>query len=91
MVMSCHGHCVSVFCFRREVAQADSQQKQMIPLLLEKIAWPPKPPVETLKKFEYIDCATLSESVQNSWKCKQFDELLQILSALADKQQQQMV
>lgn len=61
---------------RREVSLADALKKPIIPLLMEKIDWPPTGPMSmVLTQLLYVNFSK-DESIQLSWEGKYFDELL---------------
>ncbi|XP_056022602.1 uncharacterized protein LOC125652678 isoform X2 [Ostrea edulis] len=61
---------------RREVSLADALKKPIIPMLMEKIDWPPTGPMSmVLTQLLYVNFSK-DESVQLSWEGKYFDELL---------------
>uniref|UniRef100_K1Q047 Uncharacterized protein n=1 Tax=Magallana gigas TaxID=29159 RepID=K1Q047_MAGGI len=61
---------------RREVSLADALKKPIIPLLMEKIDWPPTGPMSmVLTQLLYVNFSK-DESIQLSWEGKHFDELL---------------
>ncbi|XP_067667247.1 uncharacterized protein [Haliotis asinina] len=77
VVLSCvtPKYSLSANC-RREVSLADALKKPIVPLLLEKMTWPPSGPMSMVfSQLLYINFAK-DKSVQDSWKGKKFDELL---------------
>ncbi|XP_062598650.1 uncharacterized protein LOC134260086, partial [Saccostrea cucullata] len=61
---------------RREVSLADALKKPIIPMLMEKIDWPPGGPMSmVLTQLLYVNFSK-DESIQLSWEGKAFDELL---------------
>lgn len=61
---------------RREVSLADAIKKPIIPLLLEKMTWPPEGPMAMVfTQLLYINFCKPKEDIQNHWKCEQFEEL----------------
>ncbi|XP_071110008.1 uncharacterized protein [Haliotis cracherodii] len=61
---------------RREVSLADALKKPIVPLLLEKMTWPPSGPMSMVfTQLLYINFAK-DESVQERWDGEKFDELL---------------
>jgi hypothetical protein len=61
---------------RREVSLADALKKPIIPMLMEKIDWPPSGPMSmVLTQLLYVNFSK-DESTQLSWEGKTFDELL---------------
>jgi hypothetical protein len=80
VVLSCatSKYAVSANC-RREVSLADAIKKPIVPLLLERgMTWPPEGPMSMVfSQLLYIDFCRPDESIQNTWQCRQFDELLQ--------------
>ena len=61
---------------RREVSLADALKKPIIPLLMEKIDWPPSGPMSmVLTQLLYVNFSK-DGTVQLSWEGKYFDELL---------------
>ena len=76
-VVSCvtQKYSLSANC-RREVSLADALKKPLIPLLLEQIKWPPDGPMSMVfTELLYINFSK-DETVQLTWKCDQFDELI---------------
>jgi hypothetical protein len=62
---------------RREVSLADALKKPMVPLLLEKIDWPPTGPMSMVfTQLLFINFYS-DEEVQMKWTGPKFDELLQ--------------
>ncbi|XP_035666383.1 uncharacterized protein LOC118409456 [Branchiostoma floridae] len=60
---------------RNEVALAHSLQKTIVPVLLEKTAWPPEGPMAMpFAQLLYIDFS--KESKRNPWQGPHFDELM---------------
>ena len=56
---------------------ADAIKKPIIPLLLEKVTWPPEGPMGMiLTQLLYIDFCKPTVDIQNDWKCAQFNDLL---------------
>ena len=83
VVLSCvtRKYALSANC-RREVSLADALRKPIIPLLLEKSAWPPEGPMSMVfTQLLYINFTAPDESVQRHWKGAQFDELLSKITA----------
>ena len=62
---------------RREVSLADALKKPMIPLLLEKIDWPPSGPMSMVFTQLLFINFYRDEEVQMRWDGPKFDELLQ--------------
>ena len=61
---------------RREVSLADALKKPVIPLLLEKMTWPPEGPMSMVfTQLLYINFHTPDVSIQNTWDCPQLEEL----------------
>ncbi|XP_048253789.1 uncharacterized protein LOC124131311 [Haliotis rufescens] len=61
---------------RREVSLADALKKPIVPLLLEKITWPPSGPMSMVfTQLLYINFSK-DESVQEKWTGKEFDEMV---------------
>ncbi|XP_062610889.1 uncharacterized protein LOC134272700 [Saccostrea cucullata] len=61
---------------RREVSLADALKKPIIPMLMEKIDWPPGGPMSmVLTQLLYVNFSK-DESIQLSWEGKCFDDLL---------------
>ena len=74
-------------CSRREVSLADALKKPLIPLLLERVTWPPEGPMgPILTQLLYVNFAQSDESVLNSWNSAEFKELLKNLSSYTDQQ-----
>jgi hypothetical protein len=66
---------------RREVSLADAIKKPIVPLLLERMSWPPEGPMSMVfSQLLYIDFCKPDENIQNNWQCPQFDQLLQQIS-----------
>ena len=62
---------------RREVSLADALKKPLIPLLLEKMTWPPEGPMSmAFTQLLYINFHSPDVSIQNTWECPQLDELI---------------
>ncbi|XP_046373549.2 uncharacterized protein LOC124147003 [Haliotis rufescens] len=77
VVLSCvtSKYSLSANC-RREVSLADALKKPIVPLLLEKMTWPPSGPMSMVfTQLLYINF-TKDKSVQDRWSGKKFDELL---------------
>ena len=70
VVVSCvtSKYAISANC-RREVSLADAVKKPIIPLLLEKVTWPPEGPMSLVfTHLLYIDCCKPNADViQNDW------------------------
>ena len=70
VVVSCvtSKYAISANC-RREVSLADAVKKPIIPLLLEKVTWPPEGPMSSVfTHLLYIDCCKPNADViQNDW------------------------
>lgn len=62
---------------RREVSLADALKKPMVPLLLEKIDWPPTGPMSMVFTQLLFVNFYRDEEVQMKWTGPKFDELLQ--------------
>ena len=62
---------------RREVSLADALKKPMVPLLLEKIDWPPTGPMSMVFTQLLFINFYRDEEVQMKWTGPKFDELLQ--------------
>ncbi|XP_046377986.2 uncharacterized protein LOC124150107 [Haliotis rufescens] len=61
---------------RREVSLADALKKPIVPLLLEKMTWPPSGPMSMVfTQLLYINFGK-DEAVQERWDGEKFDELL---------------
>ena len=78
VVISCvtSKYSISPNC-RREVSLADALKKPIIPLLLEKMTWPPEGPMSmVLTQLLYIDFCSNGIEVQKHWEAPQFDEML---------------
>ncbi|XP_067667243.1 uncharacterized protein [Haliotis asinina] len=61
---------------RREVSLADALKKPIVPLLLEKMTWPPSGPMSMVfTQLLYINFGK-DETVQERWDGEKFDELL---------------
>ena len=61
---------------RREVSLADALKKPVIPLLLEKMTWPPEGPMSMVfTQLLYINVHSPDVSIQNTWECPQLEEL----------------
>ena len=76
VVISCvtSKYSISPNC-RREVSLADALKKPIIPLLLEKMTWPPEGPMSmVLTQLLYIDFCSKGIDVQKHWESPQFDE-----------------
>ena len=66
---------------------ADALKKPLIPLLLERVTWPPEGPMgPILTQLLYVNFAQSDESVQDSWNAAEFKELLKNLSSYTDQQ-----
>ncbi|XP_021368570.1 uncharacterized protein LOC110460155 [Mizuhopecten yessoensis] len=76
VVLSCvtSKYALSANC-RREVSLADSLKKPMVPLLLEKIDWPPTGPMSMVFTQLLFINFYRDEAVQMSWNGDKFDEL----------------
>ncbi|XP_060078187.1 uncharacterized protein LOC132557685 [Ylistrum balloti] len=77
IVLSCvtTKYAVSANC-RREVSLADSIEKPVVPLLLEKMDWPPSGPMSTvLSQFRFIDFSH-EEEPGMLWTGDKFENLL---------------
>ena len=62
---------------RREVSLADALKKPVIPLLLEKMTWPPEGPMSMVfTQLLYINFHSPDVSIQHTWECPQLDELI---------------
>ncbi|XP_069127354.1 uncharacterized protein [Argopecten irradians] len=77
IVLSCvtTKYAVSANC-RREVSLADSLKKPLVPLLLEKMEWPPSGPMSMVFTQLLFINFYRDEEVQMSWTGEKFDELL---------------
>ncbi|XP_012937829.1 uncharacterized protein LOC101855561 [Aplysia californica] len=76
VVLSCvtQKYSLSANC-RREVSLADALKKPLVPLLLEKMTWPPAGPMSmVMTQLLYIDFA--QEKAQTEWSGPKFQELL---------------
>jgi len=62
---------------RREVSLADALKKPMVPLLLEKIDWPPSGPMSMVFTQLLFINFYRDEEVQMKWTGPKFDELMQ--------------
>ena len=61
---------------------ADAIKRPIIPLLLEKITWPPEGPMAmVLTQLMYIDFCHPNDEVQKHWDGSRFDELLRKIDA----------
>ncbi|XP_067667248.1 uncharacterized protein [Haliotis asinina] len=77
VVLSCvtTKYSLSANC-RREVSLADALKKPIVPLLLEKMTWPPLGPMSMVfTQLLYINFGN-DETVQERWDGEKFDELL---------------
>ncbi|XP_046377982.2 uncharacterized protein LOC124150105 [Haliotis rufescens] len=77
VVLSCvtSKYSLSANC-RREISLADALKKPIVPLLLEKMTWPPSGPMSMVfTQLLYINF-TKDKSVQDLWSGKKFNELL---------------
>ncbi|XP_046350461.2 uncharacterized protein LOC124131312 [Haliotis rufescens] len=77
IILSCitTKYALSANC-RREVSLADALKKPIVPLLLEKITWPPSGPMSMVfTQLLYINFSK-DESVQEKWSGKEFDEMV---------------
>ncbi|XP_060062568.1 uncharacterized protein LOC132543123 [Ylistrum balloti] len=76
VVLSCvtTKYTLSANC-RREVSLADSLKKPMVPLLLEKMDWPPAGPMSMVFTQLLFINFYRDEKVQMSWDGSKFDEL----------------
>ncbi|XP_033750085.1 uncharacterized protein LOC117334516 [Pecten maximus] len=76
VILSCvtTKYSISANC-RREVSLADSLKKPMIPLLLEKIDWPPAGPMSMVFTQLLFINFYRDENIQMSWDGSKFDEL----------------
>ncbi|XP_046550236.1 uncharacterized protein LOC124260037 [Haliotis rubra] len=77
VVLSCvtSKYSLSANC-RREVSLADALKKPIVPLLLEKMTWPPSGPMSMVfTQLLYINFGK-DETVQERWDGDKFDELL---------------
>ncbi|XP_046581549.1 uncharacterized protein LOC124288997 [Haliotis rubra] len=77
VVLSCvtTKYSLSANC-RREVSLADALKKPIVPLLLEKMTWPPSGPMSMVfTQLLYINFGK-DETVQERWDGDKFDELL---------------
>ncbi|OWF40847.1 hypothetical protein KP79_PYT09249 [Mizuhopecten yessoensis] len=77
IVLSCvtSKYAVSANC-RREVSLADSLKKPVVPLLLEKMDWPPSGPMSMVFTQLLFINFYRDEEVQMTWTGNKFDELL---------------
>ena len=78
VVISCvtSKYSISPNC-RREVSLADALKKPIIPLLLEKMTWPPEGPMSmVLTQLLYIDFCSKGFEGQNNWDIDEFDVLM---------------
>lgn len=67
---------------RREVSLADALKKPIVPLLLDKITWPPEGPMSMVfTQLLYINFCKPDISVQDTWDCPQMEELLSKMNA----------
>ena len=65
---------------RREVSLADALKKPVIPLLLEKMTWPPDGPMSMVfTQLLYINFHSPDINIQNTWDCPQLNELIATL------------
>ena len=65
---------------RREVSLADALKKPVIPLLLEKMTWPPDGPMSMVfTQLLYINFHSPDINIQNTWNCPQLNELIAML------------
>ncbi|XP_038072189.1 uncharacterized protein LOC119740824 [Patiria miniata] len=63
---------------RREVSLTDALRKPIIPLLMQRMTWPPEGPMSMpFAQLLYIDCT--GESTQKEFRDAKFDELVQKL------------
>ncbi|XP_055899191.1 uncharacterized protein LOC106060709 [Biomphalaria glabrata] len=77
VVLSCvtQKYSLSANC-RREVSLTDALKKPMIPLLLEKMTWPPSGPMSmVMTQLVYINFSK-DESIQMTWDGPEFNDLL---------------
>ncbi|XP_067664704.1 uncharacterized protein [Haliotis asinina] len=77
VILSCitTKYALSANC-RREVSLADALKKPIVPLLLEKITWPPSGPMSMVfTQLLYINFSK-DESVQEKWTGKEFEEMV---------------
>ncbi|XP_046550241.1 protein tirA-like [Haliotis rubra] len=77
VVLSCvtSKYSLSANC-RREVSLADALKKPIVPLLLEKMTWPPSGPMSMVfTQLLYINFGK-DETVQERWDGEKFDEML---------------
>jgi len=71
---------------RREVSLADALKKPIIPLLLERMPWPPGGPMSMVfAQLLYVDFSQPSTDVQLDWKCAQFSQLVKQINAHVDR------
>ena len=77
---------------RREVSLADALKKPIIPLLMEKIDWPPSGPMSmALTSLLYVNFSK-DESIQLSWDGKVFDDLMKkIQESIPDKENKESI
>nr|XP_022332627.1 uncharacterized protein LOC111130167 [Crassostrea virginica] len=77
---------------RREVSLADALKKPIIPLLMEKIDWPPSGPMSmVLTSLLYVNFSK-DESIQLSWDGKVFDDLMKkIQESIPDKENEESI
>ena len=62
---------------RREVSLASSLNKPIIPLLMEKMSWPPEGPMaEAFTKLVFVNCYKPNIEIQDNWQGQHFDKLL---------------
>ncbi|XP_022105650.1 uncharacterized protein LOC110987312 isoform X2 [Acanthaster planci] len=67
---------------RREVSLSDALAKPIIPLLMQKMTWPPEGPMSMpFAQLLYIDCT--APSTQTEFRDAKFDELVQKIKAYA--------
>ncbi|KAK0070210.1 hypothetical protein Bpfe_000193 [Biomphalaria pfeifferi] len=77
VVLSCvtQKYSLSANC-RREVSLTDALKKPMIPLLMEKMTWPPSGPMSmVMTQLVYINFSK-DESIQMTWDGPEFNDLL---------------
>jgi len=71
---------------RREVSLADAVKKPIVPLLLEKMSWPPEGPMSMVfAQLLYIDFSQPDTDVQLNWNCAQFDQLIRQIDCYLDE------
>ena len=62
---------------RREVSLASSLNKPIIPLLMEKMSWPPEGPMaDTFTKLVFLNCYKPNIEIQDNWQGQHFDKLV---------------